>query len=111
MEQENDYLKDVERLEEIIKEAKTIIVRLERAAEKARTTPYDNILLSEAIDLGSKANTTRFINICNARGAMTLGGLLRESPFSLSYDRYCSKKMINQVSQHLKEKYGIAWGF
>lgn len=101
--------KKLDRLDEIINEARDIINSLELVKRDVIAEQYNDVPI-ESIQLESDNITTRFINICYCGlNINTVGDLIRTSPHEITRHRGLGSTCITQIREYLKEMYGIDW--
>jgi hypothetical protein len=109
--EKTELLKKLNRLNEIVSEAKEIISEIENFSRDAYYSQFDNIPITE-IQLETKALTTRFQNVCkNNRKCPinTLGDLLKKSPKEVANYGCLGKTCIEQVRQYIFLTYDVEW--
>ena len=109
--EKEELLRKLSRLNEIVSEAKEIISEIETFSRDAYYSQYDDISISE-IQLGTKALTTRFHNVCRNNGygeIETLGDLLKRRPSEVARYRDLGKKCIEQLQQFILREYDVEW--
>lgn len=109
--EKEELLRKLSRLNEIVSEAKAIVSEIETFSRDAYYSQYDDISISE-IQLGTKALTTRFHNVCRNNGygeIETLGDLLKRRPSEVARYRDLGKKCIEQVQQYIFLAYDVEW--
>ena len=96
--EKEELLRKLSRLNEIVSEAKAIVSEIETFSRDAYYSQYDDISISE-IQLGTKALTTRFHNVCRNNGygeIETLGDLLKRRPSEVARYRDLGKNVLNK---------------
>lgn len=101
--------KKLDRLDEIINEARDIINSLELVKRDVISEQYNDVPI-ESIQLESDKITTRFINICYCGlNINTVGDLIRTTPSQITSHRGLGSTCIAQIREYLKKTYGIDW--
>ena len=111
MMEKEELLKKLNRLNEIVSEAKEIVSEIETFSRDAYYSQFDNIPITE-IQLETKALTTRFHTVCRNNGygeIETLGDLLKRTPSEVARYRDLGKKCIEQVQQYIFLAYDVEW--
>ena len=111
MMEKEELLKKLNRLNEIVTEAKEIVSEIETFSRDAYYSQFDNIPITE-IQLETKALTTRFHTVCRNNGygeIETLGDLLKRTPSEVARYRDLGKKCIEQVQQFIFREYDVEW--
>ena len=103
-----ESIKDINRLTEIMQEAKEIIARLDDKAEGRAYGEYENIPLTE-IACTEQNTLTRFCNICVKLGVNTVAQLLRTPSWRVASQRNIGKGSVEKIKKCLMEQYGVEW--
>lgn len=106
---EQEMMTKLDRLNEIIHEAKGIIESLEFASKLLYSKKYDDISIRTVV-LETNSISTRFQNVCeHEENIQTIGDLLRTNSIQFSRNRNVGKKVIKQVREFLKQEYDVDW--
>ena len=101
MMEKEELLKKLNRLNEIVTEAKEIVSEIETFSRDAYYSQFDNIPI-----------TTRFHTVCRNNGygeIETLGDLLKRRPSEVARYRDLGKKCIEQLQQFILREYDVEW--
>lgn len=103
-----ESIKDINRLTEIMQEAKEIIARLDDKAEGRAYGKFENIPLTEIIC--TEQNTlTRFCNVCMKMGISTIAQLLRTPSWKVASQRNIGKRSVEKIKKCLLEQFEVEW--
>ena len=103
-----ESLQSIDRLTEIMQEAKQIITGLEDFAEGRNYSMYDGIPVAD-IPCPPSPIRTRFLNACLFLGISTLGQLLRTPLLTFRKQRNIGWHTIQVMKDCIKEQYGVDW--
>lgn len=98
----------MERLIEIINEARHIVKELDSFAVEHKYSEYDDVDL-RLIPYKSSL-WTRFLSCCDSVGVKTLGDLLRTPSRKVLNTLNAGKKSIEEGKRVVKDYYGVDWG-
>ena len=100
--------KKLDRLDEIINEARDIINSLAHVKRDFISTQF-NVIPIEAIQLSSTSRTEEFLICMHDLNINTIGDLLKIPPRELAWKKYLGTGGVVEVQHFLKNTYLIDW--
>ena len=103
-----ETIKDINRLTEILHEAKDIVTRLNDSAGGRIYNEFENIPVYE-IQCSEPHTHTRFCNVCTSMGINTVAQLLRTPSRTFFNQRNMGQKTLDTIRESISRQFNVTW--